>query len=100
PQLTHLPSFPTRRSSDLSTIVPKPRSAMRSVAGQRVLPVSASTQNGLPAADRPYNLPSFSTGVQNWATASVFVHKSLAVNLSPSDRKSTRLNCSHDQSSY
>src|SRR5699024_12497997 len=77
----HLPSFPTRRSSDLGRIRPSPRknSASRNRSDRSTEPNSMST-----VRRSPPDIPSPQPVVGSWEP----------------DRKSTRLNSSHVSISY
>src|SRR5206468_8313774 len=95
----HLPSFPTRRSSDLVSRVFEqsiPRDGRRVVGADARLPGMASP---LPAQIHLWPSPRTYTG-QDIAEIHTLGSPPLVDLLVAEDRKSTRLNSSHDQISY
>src|SRR5206468_11378101 len=97
---THLHSFPTRRSSDLDKLIEHdPTLNIDSPKQWKVLPkalardeMEAILSGSHPASDRQRDE---AIALRNRAMLEVFYAGALRV-----DRKSTRLNSSHDQISY
>src|SRR5690606_41491831 len=89
--LRHLPSFPTRRSSDLHQgfLVPRTR-GHRWPSGHLALPRAKRETRRSVGHSRPNGIPSAATAPSSWTSPS----------RSARDRKSTRLNSSHVKISY
>src|SRR5206468_10266173 len=88
----HLHSFPTRRSSDLS--IPCHSILFHSI------PLHSTPFHSTPFHSTPlHSTPFHSTPFHSIAFHSIPLHSTPPHSI-PSDRKSTRLNSSHDQISY
>src|SRR5206468_6039817 len=93
-------SFPTRRSSDLVLAAPTASGASAGAAG----PAVGTTI--LPNNVIPFDLVSSAASVVNWGDSknskllTGLLRTVLGMNRLDLDRKSTRLNSSHDQISY
>src|SRR5207248_5438038 len=99
PHHPHLPSFPTRRSSDLDAVVAQRRQALRRRVGAALVPRSMAIDRIRKAARSADRVTRRATPDRQRRPA--LLRKALALpDLNQTDRKSTRLNSSHRTISY
>src|SRR5206468_13066957 len=95
PDLRHIHSFPTRRSSDLSIVIPQKDRHQYSAAFNKI----ANARNARRLVEKLWD--QFALGKhQEFGHNLRHARAHAAMAVGATDRKSTRLNSSHDQISY